>query len=44
MKYKVKTIKYFIMIPKDLSIVNSKVIATGFFIEFNYKKKSFLRF
>ena len=25
--------------PKDLSIINSKVIATGFFVKFNYKNK-----
>ena len=29
--------------PKDLSIINSKVIASGFFIEFNYKNKKFFR-
>jgi glutathione synthase len=27
--------------PKDLSIINSRVIASGFFIEFNYKNKKF---
>jgi glutathione synthase len=29
--------------PKDLSIINSKVIASGFFIEFNYKNKKFFK-
>ena len=36
-----KNYKIFYYDPKDLSVVNSKVIATGFFIEFNYKKKIF---
>jgi glutathione synthase len=43
MKYKIKTIKYFTYDPKDLSIINSKVIAAGFFIEFNYKNKKFFK-
>ena len=29
--------------PKDLSVVNSKVIASGFFIQFDYKKKRFFK-
>ena len=29
--------------PKDLSVVNSKVIAEGFFIKFNYKYKKFYK-
>ena len=29
--------------PKDISIVNSKVIADGFFIKFNYDKKKFFK-
>ena len=29
--------------PKDLSVVNSKVIASGFFIQFDYKKKKFFK-
>ena len=29
--------------PKDLSIINSKVIASGFFIKFNYLKKKFFK-
>ena len=28
--------------PKDLSIINSKVIAKGYFVKFNYKKKKIL--
>ena len=35
--------KIFYYDPKDLSIINSKVIATGFFIEFNYKNKKFFK-
>ena len=38
-----KNYKIFYYDPKDLSIVNSKVIATGFFIEFNYKSKKFFK-
>jgi glutathione synthase len=34
-----KNYKIFYYEPKDLSVVNSKVIAKGFFIEFNYNKK-----
>ncbi len=29
--------------PKDLSIINSKVIANGFFIKFDYNKKRFFK-
>ncbi len=29
--------------PKDLSIINSKVIAEGFFIKFTYKQKKFFK-
>jgi glutathione synthase len=29
--------------PKDLSIINSKVIAKGFFIKFNYNQKKFFK-
>ncbi len=36
-----KKYKIFYYEPKSLSIVNSKVIADGFFIKFNYKKKKF---
>ena len=36
-----KNYKIFYYEPKNLSIINSKIIAKGFFIEFNYKKKNF---
>ena len=36
-----KNYKIFYYEPKDLSIINSKVIASGFFIKFNYKKDKF---
>ena len=36
-----KKYKLFYYEPKDLSIIKSKVIAEGFFIKFNYKKKKF---
>ena len=36
-----KNYKIFYYDPKDLSIVNFKVIAEGFFIRFDYKKKRF---
>jgi len=29
--------------PRDLSIINSKIIAKGFFIKFNYKSKNFFK-
>ena len=35
--------KIFYYEPKDLSIINSKVIAKGFFIKFNYKSKNFFK-
>ena len=38
-----KKYKIFYYDPKDLSVVNSKVIAKGFFIEFNYSKKKFFK-
>ena len=38
-----KKYKIFYYDPKDLSIINSKVIATGFFIEFSYKNKKFFK-
>ena len=38
-----KNYKIFYYDPKDLSIINSKVIASGFFIEFNYKNKKFFK-
>ncbi len=36
-----KNYKIFYYNPKDLSIINFKVIAKGFFIKFNYRKKRF---
>jgi len=38
-----KNYKIFYYDPRDLSIINSKVIAIGFFIEFNYKNKKFFK-
>ena len=38
-----KKYKIFYYDPKNLSIINSKVIATGFFIEFNYGQKKFFK-
>ena len=38
-----KNYKIFYYDPKDLSIINSKVIAAGYFIEFNYKNKEFFK-
>lgn len=38
-----KNYKIFYYDPKDLSIINSKVIAAGFFIEFNYNNKKFFK-
>ena len=38
-----KKYKIFYYDPKDLSIINSKVIAKGFFIKFNYQNKKFYR-
>src|SRR5210317_645425 len=38
-----KKYKIFYYDPKDLSIINSKVIAVGCFIEFNYKNKKFFK-
>jgi len=35
--------KIFYYEPKDLSIVNGKIIAKGFFIKFNYKSKNFYK-
>ena len=36
-----KNYKIYYYEPKNLSIINSKVLANGFFIKFNYKKKKF---
>ena len=38
-----KKYKIFYYEPKDLSIVNGKIIARGFFIKFNYKSKNFYK-
>ena len=38
-----KKYKIFYYDPKDLSIINSKVIANGFFIKFNYNQKKFYK-
>ena len=36
-----KDYKIFYYDPKNLSVINSKVIASGFFVKFNYKDKKF---
>ena len=38
-----KNYKIFYYDPKDLSIINFKVVAEGFFIKFDYKKKRFFK-
>ena len=38
-----KKYRIFFYDPKDLSIINSKVIAKGFFIKFNYNNKKFYK-
>ncbi len=38
-----KKYKIFYYEPKNLSIINSKVIASGFFIKFDYNKKKFFK-
>ena len=38
-----KKYKIFYYNPKNLSIINSKVIASGFFIKFNYGQKKFFK-
>ena len=38
-----KRYKIFYYDPKNLSIINSKVIAKGFFIKFNYSRKKFFK-
>ena len=38
-----KKYKIFYYDPKDLSVINSKVIAKGFFIKFDYIKKNFFK-
>jgi glutathione synthase len=43
MKYKTKTIKYFIMTLKIYLSLIPKLLLSGFFIEFNYKNKKFFK-
>ena len=38
-----KNYKIFYYDPKNLSVINSKVIASGFFIKFNYKNRKYLK-
>ena len=38
-----KNYKIFYYDPKDLSVINSKVIASGFFIKFNYENNKFFK-
>ncbi|MDC0866073.1 glutathione synthase [Candidatus Pelagibacter sp.] len=38
-----KKYKIFYYDPKDLSVINSKVVAKGFFIKFDYTKKKFFK-
>ena len=38
-----KKYKIFYYDPKDLSVINSKVVASGFFIKFDYKKNNFFK-
>ena len=38
-----KNYEIFYYEPKNLSIMNSKVLANGFFVKFEYKKKSFFK-
>ena len=38
-----KNYKIFYYDPKNLSIIDSKVVANGFFIKFNYKSKKFFK-
>tara|TARA_Y100001970_G_C14115031_1_gene793080 strand:+ start:93 stop:1019 length:927 start_codon:yes stop_codon:yes gene_type:complete len=38
-----KKYKIFYYEPKDLSLINSKVIASGFFIKFNYNNKKYFK-
>ena len=39
----IKNYRLFYYDPKDLSVINSKVIASGFFIKFDYKNKKFFK-
>ena len=38
-----KNYKIFYYNPKDLSVIDSKVIASGYFIKFNYRNKKFFK-
>ena len=38
-----KNYKIFYYFPKNLSIINNKVVAQGCFIKFNYSKKKILQ-
>jgi len=38
-----KNYKIFYYDPKDLSVINSKVIAKGFYIKIDYKQKKFFK-
>ena len=38
-----KKYKIFYYDPKNISIINNKVIAKGFFIKFNYNRKKFYK-
>ncbi len=38
-----KNYKIFYYEPKDLSVINTKVIAKGFFVKFDYNKKKFFK-
>ena len=38
-----KNYKIFYYDPKDLSIINSKIIAKGFYVKFNYNQKKFFK-
>jgi glutathione synthase len=38
-----KNYKIFYYDPKDLSIINSKIMAKGFFVKFNYNQKKFFK-
>ena len=38
-----KNYKIFYYNPKDLSVINSRVIAKGFFVKFDYSKKKFFK-
>tara|TARA_B100000963_G_scaffold356752_1_gene377551 strand:+ start:9910 stop:10836 length:927 start_codon:yes stop_codon:yes gene_type:complete len=38
-----KNYKIFYYEPENLSVINSKVVAEGYFVKFNYRKKKFFR-